>query len=385
MRRYILYPHGGSGNHGCEAIVRATSIILDGDIRLFSNRIEDDIKYGLESVCKIMSPIKPIKKDFRYFVAQCKRLLLRRKNALDSWAYGGIINNVRKGDVFLSIGGDNYCYGINEHILLVNAEIRKRRVPTVLWGCSVEPDALNGRTLEDLQKFDCIIARESLTYDALKAKGVKRVELCPDPAFILPVGKPLLPKGFIEGNTVGVNISPMIYSYSGDKGSLLLENYFSLIDYILSETNMSVAFIPHVVWDFNDDRKAIDLLYSRYRENDRVCVVEDQNAEQLKGVISKCRFLVTARTHASIAGYSTGVPTLVMGYSIKAKGIAKDLFGEYDKYVKPVQCLVDTNDVKKSFVYLLNKEDEIKLILRKKIPEYKQLTMKMGDIMNSLN
>ena len=42
-------------------------------------------------------------------------------------------------------------------------------------------------------------------------------------------------------------------------------------------------------------------------------------------LIAQCELLVCCRTHASIAGYSTGVPTLVLGYSVKAEGIAADL------------------------------------------------------------
>lgn len=49
------------------------------------------------------------------------------------------------------------------------------------------------------------------------------------------------------------------------------------------------------------------------------------NAAQLKYLISQCEVQICCRTHASIAGYSTGVPTLVAGYSIKAQGIAADL------------------------------------------------------------
>jgi polysaccharide pyruvyl transferase WcaK-like protein len=48
---------------------------------------------------------------------------------------------------------------------------------------------------------------------------------------------------------------------------------------------------------------------------------------------------VGARTHSTIAAYSSGVKTLVIGYSVKSRGIAKDLFGDYEGYVLPVQEL----------------------------------------------
>ena len=48
-----LYNHGGSENHGCEAIVRATARILDVPIQLLSANPGQDLAYGLDAVCKI--------------------------------------------------------------------------------------------------------------------------------------------------------------------------------------------------------------------------------------------------------------------------------------------------------------------------------------------
>lgn len=61
-------------------------------------------------------------------------------------------------------------------------------------------------------------------------------------------------------------------------------------------------------------------------EQPRLCrVSQNLNAAQRKDLISRCELLVCCRTHASIAGYSTGVPTLVAGYSVKSQGIGLDL------------------------------------------------------------
>ena len=70
--------------------------------------------------------------------------------------------------------------------------------------------------------------------------------------------------------------------------------------------------------------------------------------------------MIAARTHASIAAYSTGVPTLVTGYSVKARGIAKDIFGDYQGYVCPVQELSSGNDLLNGFLYVVNKQEFIK-------------------------
>ena len=104
----------------------------------------------------------------------------------------------------------------------------------------------------------------------------------------------------------------------------------------------------------------------------------------MKAYISKCRFFIGARTHATIAAYSTCVPTLVVGYSVKSKGIAKDIFGTYDKYVIPVQDLTEENLVKE-FKWMFNNEKSIKKHLENFIPKYRLKALEAGkEIANTL-
>ena len=52
----LLYPHGGSGNHGCEAIVRTTTELLkelDDFPILLSYKKEEDKKYNLDNFSSI--------------------------------------------------------------------------------------------------------------------------------------------------------------------------------------------------------------------------------------------------------------------------------------------------------------------------------------------
>ena len=93
-------------------------------------------------------------------------------------------------------------------------------------------------------------------------------------------------------------------------------------------------------------------------------MIEDHTCEELKGYIARCRMFIGARTHATIAAYSSLVPTLVVGYSVKARGIARDLFGTEKNYVLPVQ--------------LLRKEEAIRSQLAAKMPAYKEAAMQTG-------
>mgnify|MGYP003219286310 CR=1 FL=1 len=55
MGRLIMYPHGGSGNHGCEAIIRGTLKILNffDEKYLFSSSVEEDEQWEIDKICKI--------------------------------------------------------------------------------------------------------------------------------------------------------------------------------------------------------------------------------------------------------------------------------------------------------------------------------------------
>ena len=85
-------------------------------------------------------------------------------------------------------------------------------------------------------------------------------------------------------------------------------------------------------------------------------LIGDAPAHELKGYISKCSFFVGARTHSTIAAYSSGVPTLVIGYSVKSRGIATDLFGSYENYVLPVQELKEPDEMIKAYKWILEKQ-----------------------------
>ena len=76
---------------------------------------------------------------------------------------------------------------------------------------------------------------------------------------------------------VGINLSPMVIEKETSPG-MAMANYQVLIDYILRETDMGVALIPHVVWDFTDDRIPLQELYRKYQHTGRVVMVRTTTA-----------------------------------------------------------------------------------------------------------
>ena len=382
--KVLLFPHGGSGNHGCEAIVRSTQKILAAETLLFSSNVMEDKEAGLDKLCLVIPERDKLSRaSFSYWKAFWKYHIQKDREAFDKAVYSSIISAAREVDFALSIGGDNYCYGAPSYIYLVNKELRKKKTKTVLWGCSIEPQSMQGEMLQDLKGYTHIFARESITYEALMAHGISQVSLFPDPAFQLDRVDLPLPSGFVEGNTVGINVSPMIIGTEASQG-ITLQNYISLIQYIISQTNLQVALIPHVVWPHNDDCIPLATLYEKFKGTRRVVLLGDHNAEELKGLIARCRFMVAARTHASIAAYSQQVPTLVMGYSVKARGIARDIFGTDEHYVLPVQSLFQPDDLTKDFCWLMQNEEKIKAHYANMMEGYVNQVSKMKDKLSSL-
>ena len=367
-----LYGHGGSGNHGCEAIVRSTVGILGGEIELLSNHPEQDRHYGVDQICRVTEETDtPLKRgSLNWLLSSLETKLTGKYDRYFRYTKEKLLSRATRGDVFLSIGGDNYCYPGTEHLATINRNLRKKGVKTVLWGCSVEPSLLeNPIVAGDLAGFDLITARETISYEALKAVNPNTM-LVADPAFTLERRDLPLPDGWVEGKMVGINASPLILD-SGD-GKLVMEAYRNLIRRILDTTDLNVVLVPHVVWDSNDDRKVLTPLYEEFRSTGRVILLGDHSCTELKGYIARCRLFIGARTHSTIAAYSQLVPTLVLGYSVKSRGIARDLFGSEEHYVIPVQGMTDPNALADGFDWLLKNENDIRVHLEKTMPGYKE-------------
>lgn len=383
--RIQLYGNGGAGNHGCEAIVRGTaSMLSQHSLQIASDAIDQDKQYGLNHLAELIPARNPIRRNAAFVRAYLRMKLQKKYVEMDGLQYiSGIEQAKNQVNLALSVGGDNYCYAGTEIYPYLNRAYHKAGIRTVLWGCSVEPELVkNPEIAEDLALYDAIVARESITYEAVR-KVQKNSFLCPDPAFFMKPEPCELDPRFEAGKVIGLNISPMIVSNETVSG-MAYENYQQLVRHILDTTDAYIALIPHVVWESNDDRKVLRRLYDDFGQNERLVLVEDHPAPQLKYIISQCSFFVGARTHATIAAYSTAVPTLVVGYSVKARGIARDLFGTEEGYVLPVQELTQPDQLTAAFSELWIKKEEIHRHLEEFLPEYCQTAQPVQQMIFSM-
>jgi polysaccharide pyruvyl transferase WcaK-like protein len=301
MKHILLYGHGGSYNHGAEAITRCTMHLLRGmspncKITLSTHFAEQDKTFAL------------LPDDF------VERNLNGKTNAD---IYAPTIERITKNSICIHVGGDNYCYRNWQRWALIHYAALERNAYSVLWSCSIDPEAIDSEMLVALKTHHLITARERITYNALIERGCTNVIRVRDIAFELTS----VPIDLGLENYIVLNVSPLVIR----KNSILVDAYQHLIDYILSKTVYNIVLLPHVLQSSDNDYDSLKTIAVNAFESERVNLISDRlSAAQYKYIIGNANFCIAARTHVAIAAYSSGVPTLAIGYSTKAHGIAED-------------------------------------------------------------
>lgn len=383
--KIMMFAHGGSLNRGCEAIVRSSTAIIkekvnDAKIYLASAKPETDRMIDKLDGIFDGSQCSIEKYSYDWLLSSLKVKLFNDESYALGKIESNVIKHIKDMDVFLSIGGDNYCYGEQPGWYEIDRRVKEKGKKLVLWGCSIGEEDMSDKKLADLKLFDIILARETLTYHMLKDRGLNNVRLCADPAFIMEKEELELPEGWQEGNTVGLNFSPLVESRNGKSQTAVRD----LIHHILDTTNLTIALTPHVIEDGNNDYEVLHKYYEEFKSTGRLVILPTYlNAIQYKGYIARMRFFIGARTHATIAAYSNCVPTMVLGYSVKSKGIAKDLFGE-EKLVLGIDEISNSSKLKDAFDEMLREEDAIKQKLQNSIPNIKRMSYKAVEYLSEL-
>lgn len=331
MKKILLYGHGGAYNHGAEAILRSSIPLFrqtDCPILLSTHFPGQDKEFGLDKLVDRLIPA-----DLSLFPKERAAGTFEEKEGIATKIYRDALWEIDEDTICIAVGGDNYCYP-NWHRQSVFHRMAKERGGTsILWGCSIQPEMIDGRMTAVLREHDQIYVRESLTASALLEHRVEHIIQRPDPAFHLSPEPATLPEGFRD-RVVALNLSPMLLRRS----AVLLDHFVETARLLLERVD-TLLFVPHVTMPVDNDREALELLAQRltHQERTRICwVPEDASAAQRKYLISLCEMLICCRTHASIAGYSSGVPTLVVGYSVKSQGIGRDLGMEH--WVIPIEA-----------------------------------------------
>ena len=383
-KHFLLTGHSGFYNRGCEAIVRSTVDLLrrewkDSKVDLYSFNPESDLDELNENEMRIF-PMNAARFSFNRLI----NILVKRIPPDLIIPFVKIFGRFRYAvaDACLSVGGDNYTldYGFPTWLITRDRLTKYAGIPLVIWGASIGPfesnPALKTKMKEHLQYVDLITARESVTVKYLSTLGITRnVVRVFDPAFALqsvPYTGP--EKKFIEsGDVVGLNISALIADWRDDKNlERLLDEVANFLEAATSE-GLKFLLIPHVTKRNSsfvvDDEATLNMLIKRvkYGKDNIALLPGNLSTRNVKWMISQCRFFIGARTHSTIAAISSGVPTITIAYSQKARGINRDIFGN-EQYILETP-LVSKESLLKKLKILQNDETSIRTFLRDKHPE----------------
>jgi len=356
--KFYFAGHTTFGNRGCEALVRSTVGLLrahapdscfmvpSSDIALDRRQWPQAEALGVE-----FTAAPPFPSAIKWWNRAARVVPPVHRRMVPRYSLGEPARAAVAGcDAMIMSGGDviSLDYGLaslyNWTGLAENAMALGK--PVGLWAGSVGPFSrepqVEAVVAAHLKRYAAISVREHATLDYLRGLDV-RAEPVSDPAFTMAPERfdhaALMPPG-AEG-VIGFNVSPLIRGYRPDEASrrALDAEIVGFIRTLLSSPvgrDLGVLMIPHV-GPLDGGRQNSDHHYMRGLldgagfDQQRVRLAPPAlNAAQLKHLVSKCRFFIGARTHATIAAFSTGVPTVSIAYSVKAKGINKDLFGHND-------------------------------------------------------
>lgn len=381
--RIVLAGHAGFFNKGCEAIVKTTVALLQAEFKNLSiilssgDHVNDRllapvpgmrvVRSQFDSVWKRWSVPWAFRQAYRFYDAERSVRLL----------YLPVLPSLLRSDVVLSVGGDNFTadYGFPADHLRMNRIVKDMGKKLVIWGATIGPfpeDDLLRETVEGIACADLITARESLTVDYLRTLGITRnVRRTADTAFLLPPREAPI-EGIVPDNrdAVGFNISPILGKYRNDGGSAAnIDASVAFLQRLLDDSDYHVVLVPHVTrgGDMNNDAAFMEEVLRRLEHTGRVSMVPAGfDCQQVKYAIARCRFFIGARTHATIAALSSGVPTLSIGYSRKSRGINRDVLGD-ETYMLPVGEVTGASLFDR-FSRLVAHEQKIRETLTRNIP-----------------
>lgn len=361
--RIWLIGHTGCGNRGCEAIVRTaykqlSANFKDPEIRLYSEtpKFDADVLKDLPMEVvgtdpRMSSVLENLQKVSRFRPTRVgptiKGNLFRK--TVGRFVFPILERKLKLPNCIIATGGDMFTLDYNDtvqrQIALANAA-KQACVTYVIWGASIGPftesPPIEQEIKNVLRSASLITVRESVTLEYLTSLGItSNVILVADGAFLLTTKEPSDASRWRANQRpiVGFNVSYLVSRwYNGGDPEGLSSLCAEVVEAIIAR-GFEVFLIPHVDEpDANSSNKSdwvfLKSIFEKISEKQFCKIVDKEySAREMKWVISNCKFFIGARTHATIAAISSGVPTIALAYSSKAYGIWRDIFGGDDDVI----------------------------------------------------
>jgi len=278
----------------------------------------------------------------------------------------------KASDIVVSAWGDGFITHPPHRMYRKAYFLKTKDTPLALFTSSMGPFAPSGHkrwlAKAALEKYDYVSVRDTITYKYLKDLGIDNVEMIPDTAFALkPCPSERVDEIFEIENIpkekpfVGLNLGIQFMKFCEKNEIDFVEICIKVIERIRKVHKCSVILIPHQLlyeqydysdipqstFELRDDRYPIKKVWDALDSHDDIyCLDNVYTCSELKGIIGRSEVFLCQRIHPSVASTSQCVPTAILHYTHKAKGMM-DLIGkaEYVWYPKnlPYENQQDTS------------------------------------------
>lgn len=322
------------GNLGCEALAYSVINILKTE----SEKNGIKLKYHFFFYKKIDEEIQKISKIFNIDRENISVTVMKLKKINKTIE---LINEYKKCDFIIDMsGGDSFSdiYGLKRMIkesIYKNIAI-KNKIPIILGPQTYGPynkkiSKILAKNI--LNKATMVFSRDEES--AMLVKEISNIEpiVSTDLALRLPYSK----NNMLNGKNIGINISALMwyegYGTNNHFGiSLDYREYIDkLIEFLKSKMDYKIYLISHVNAngiDKEDDYALCSILSKKYEIN---LAPKFSDPIEAKSFISDLDILIGSRMHATIAAFSSSVPTIPVAYSKKFEGLYKSL--NYNYYI----------------------------------------------------
>ncbi|HOW63665.1 MAG TPA: polysaccharide pyruvyl transferase family protein [Candidatus Paceibacterota bacterium] len=389
-------------NHGVEALVTTTIeqlrqrlpgtsfLVLDRMPEFDSSRIKSpDVKFKLDET------IRPL------YSSRLRRALLQLSDHVEALGreYQATIRDLQNATAVVASGGDIFCseYGhqsLLSHLAPLNIA-RQAGIPFFIHAQSIGPfknESDRRAFLAVARSAAHITVRERMTFDYMIGQlgfPERQVTLTADPAFLLSRTDASWREHFRFAGSkplVALSTSQAVCNWMGSDYADHFRSWCRVIEWLRRELDANLILIPHVqeLSTKNDDRILATDLARHYLFDPHLQIAGgDFSASDFKGIISQCDLVVAERMHAAIAGLSSGIPTVVIGYSVKGEGILTDLLGAQtvqESVLIPLKTFLDATVPQQRITKAWEDRASIKARIEQQLPGTRRLAALSFDV-----
>lgn len=388
-------------NMGCQALTYSLlyeleSIAVDLDINIkyifFEYNLDEDGLVQISEELEIPMQCLEITSIGKFSFYKPKKII----TSLVSWMQNSkMINEIKKCDAVIDITqGDSFTdiYGLDRFYILTSIKwlVEKLGCPLILAPQTYGPfndSKVKAFAKHVINKADLVLSRDYESTQYLETFTSADVITVTDLAFALPFHKKN-EESKADKIKIGINPSGLL-SKSKTEGTALsskmLADYdglmIGLIDYLKKKEIYEIHLIPHVGDEAYICLPGIDgVIYHR----------AFNNPVEAKTTIAQMDVFIGARMHATIAAFSSGVPTIPIAYSKKFDGLFSSL--GYNHVVDIIklntnkaleQIILDISnykelrrEVEKGMSIANNQRKTLKSVLEKALKDVKEKKLK---------